>query len=417
LFAHFTSERQADGGDRRFLEQAFHKLLLNFNWWVNRKDPDGKNVFEGGFLGLDNVGIFDRSAPLPSGERLEQADGTAWMAFFCQNMLEMALELGRDDPAYAPMVVHFVEQFLRIASAMFCVGESCDEMWDEDDGFFYDVLRRPDGAGNHLKVHSTVGLLPLAATTVLSRTDSERFPEAMNRMREFLARRPRLEAHIAPVDRPGVNGAMLLAVVDENKLRRILARLLDQERFLSPFGIRSLSRWHLEHPYELDFGGQHLRVQYLPAESNTGLFGGNSNWRGPIWMPVNLVLVRALLQFYEYYGDEFKVECPTGSGRQMTLFEVAREIATRLSALFLRDAGDRRPVNGGISQLQQDPHWRDCIQFHEYFHGDNGAGLGASHQTGWTGAVAKLIQLFGYLTPDHVLHGGSTRPTMSTYRT
>ena len=416
LFCYHTSRGHSEQGDRAFLARAFQKLLLNFTWWVNRKDPAGNNLFEGGFLGLDNIGVFDRSAQLPGGGRLEQADGTAWMAFFCQNMLEMALELGRDDPSYEPMVVKFVEHFLWIASSMDCVGNTCDEMWDEEDGFFYDVLRLPDGSATRLKVRSMVGLLPLCATTVISRADVERYPEAMKRIKAFVSKRPSLMANIAPFDRRGVNGDVLLAVVNEDKLRRILTRMLDEERFLSPFGIRSLSRWHQDHPYELNVAGQYFRVQYLPGESNTGMFGGNSNWRGPIWMPVNLLIVRALLQFYVFYGDSFKIECPTGSGQQMTLFEVAREISRRLSAIFLRDQNGRRPVYGGVDTFQNDPHWRDLISFHEYFHGDNGAGLGASHQTGWTGAVAKLIQLFGYLTPQDVLKGGSTRPIMSEYR-
>ena len=416
LFCYHTSPKRADGSDRQFLAKAFQKLLLNFTWWVNRKDPAGNNLFEGGFLGLDNIGVFDRSARLPAGGRLEQADGTAWMAFFCQNMLEMALELGRDDPSYEPMVVKFVEHFLWIASSMDCVGDTCDELWDEEDGFFYDVLRLPDGSATRLKVRSMVGLLPLCATTVISRADAERYPEAMERIRAFVNKRPNMTATIAPLDRQGVNGDFLLAVVNENKLRRILTRMLDEERFLSPHGIRSLSKWHKDHPYEMQVGGEHFRVEYLPGESNSGMFGGNSNWRGPIWMPVNLLIVRALLQFYVFYGDQFRIECPTGSGNQMTLFEVAREISRRLGAIFMKDADGRRPVYGGITPFQEDPHWKDLISFHEYFHGDNGAGLGASHQTGWTGSVAKLIQLFGYLTPQDILRGGSTRPVMSDYQ-
>jgi Mannosylglycerate hydrolase MGH1-like glycoside hydrolase domain len=415
LFSYYTSADRSGEGDKRFLARAFQKLLLNFTWWVNRKDPSGNNVFEGGFLGLDNIGVFDRSAQLPGGGRLEQADGTAWMAFFCQNMLQIALELGRDDPSYEPMVVKFVEHFLWIASSMDCVGNTCDEMWDEEDGFFYDVLRLPDGSGMRMKVRSMVGLLPLAATTVISQADARRFPTAMERIRDFVAKRPNLTVNIAPIDRPGVNGDFLLAVVTESKLRRILTRMLDEGRFFSPFGIRSMSRWHLDHPYEMDMGGQHFQVQYLPGESNTGMFGGNSNWRGPIWLPVNLLIIRALLQFYVYYGNEFKIECPTGSGRLMTLFEVAREISRRLEAIFLRDSSGQRPLYGGVAKFQRDPHWRDLITFNEYFHGDNGAGLGAAHQTGWTGTVAKLIQLFGYLTPEALLHGGSTRPVMSDY--
>jgi hypothetical protein len=415
LFSYYTSADRTGEGDKRFLARAFQKLLLNFTWWVNRKDPSGNNLFEGGFLGLDNIGVFDRSAQLPGGGRLEQADGTAWMAFFCQNMLQIALELGRDDPSYEPMVVKFVEHFLWIASSMDCIGDTCDEMWDEEDGFFYDVLRMPDGHAMRLKVRSMVGLLPLAATTVISQADARRFPEAMKLIQTFVSKRPHLTANIAPIDRPGVNGDFLLATVNENKLRRILTRMLDEGRFLGAHGIRSLSRWHLDHPYDMELGGQNFQVKYLPGESNSGMFGGNSNWRGPIWMPVNLLMVRALLQFYVYYGDAFKIECPTGSGHLMTLFEVAREISRRLASIFLRDESGQRPLYGGVTKFQQDPHWRDLITFSEYFHGDNGAGLGASHQTGWTGTVAKLIQLFGYLTPEDLLRRGSTRPVMADY--
>jgi hypothetical protein len=353
---------------------------------------------------------------LPGGGRLEQADGTAWMAFFCQNMLEIALELGRGDPSYEPMVTKFIEHFLWIASTMDCVGNTCDEMWDEEDGFFYDVLRMPDGNGMRLKVRSMVGLLPLAATTVISSEDTRRFPEAMERLARFIAKRPSLTENIAPVDKPGVGGNYLLSVVSEAKLRRILARMLDEERFFAPCGIRSLSRWHRDHPYDLDVAGQHFHVGYLPGDSDSGMFGGNSNWRGPVWVPVNLLIIRALLQFHLYYGDQWKVDCPTGSGRRMNLFEIAREIAARLASPFLRDSTGRRPVYGGTEKFQTDPHWRDLILFYEYYQGDNGAGIGASHQTGWSGTVAKLIQLFAYLPPEAMLRAGSTHPTMSNYQ-
>jgi len=416
LFSYHATRTQSGEPDRRFLARAFQKLLLNFTWWVNRKDPNGNNLFEGGFLGLDNIGVFDRSAMLPGGGRLEQADGTAWMAFFCQNMLEIALELGRGDASYEPMVTKFIEHFLWIASTMDCVGNTCDEMWDEEDGFFYDVLRMPDGHGMRLKVRSMVGLLPLAATTVISSEDTRRFPEAMERLARFIAKRPSLIENIAPVDKPGVGGSYLLSVISEAKLRRILARMLDEERFLAPCGIRSLSRWHRDHPYDLDVAGQHFHVGYLPGDSDSGMFGGNSNWRGPVWMPVNLLVIRALLQFHLYYGDEWKVECPTGSGRRMNLFEIAREIAARLASPFLRDPSGRRPVYGGTEKFQTDPHWRDLILFYEYYQGDNGAGIGASHQTGWSGTVAKLIQLFAYLPPEAMLRAGSTHPTMSNYQ-
>ena len=383
--------------DLPFLRQSFTRLLLNFTWWVNRKDPAGKNVFEGGFLGLDNIGVFDRSAALPTGGRLEQADGTGWMALFSQNMLELALALIEDDPDYADFVFKFVEHFFWIAAAVDPIGEHPDEMWDDEDGFFYDVLRRPDGTGERLKVRSLVGLLPLCATTVIEESVLQRYPELAARVRSYVERNHDLLANIADPLVPGVKGRRLLSLVNEEKLRRILTRMLDEDRFLGPHGIRSISRAHLDEPYELVVEGVTYRVQYEPAESTTGMFGGNSNWRGPVWFPVNVLIIRALIQHYRYYGDEFTIECPTGSGVQMTLFEVSRELATRLTATFLRDADGRRPVYGGTTKFQDDPHWRDLILFYEYFHGDNGAGLGASHQTGWTGLVAPLIQLFGHL--------------------
>ncbi len=416
LYSYYSGkEGEAGENDIRFLKEAFQKLLLNFTWWVNRKDPGGRNVFEGGFLGLDNIGVFDRSAALPTGGSLEQADGTAWMAFYTQNMLEMALELARHDPVYEDMAVKFLEHFLWIASSMDRMGEHADELWDEEDGFFYDVLRLPDGSATRLKVRSMVGLLPLCATTVIADEALDKLPRVRARIREFLERTPELSANIAPPERKGVNGRHLLAVVNEDKLRRILTRMLDEERFLSPHGIRSLSKWHQDHPYVFTVRGEEFRVQYLPAESNNGMFGGNSNWRGPVWMPVNLLIIRALFQFYLYYGDAFRIECPTGSGRQMNLFEVAQELSRRICAIFLRDESGRRPVYGGSETFQNDPHFRDHILFYEYFHGENGAGLGASHQTGWTGAVAKLFQVLGHLTPEAALQGG-TRPSMSVYR-
>jgi hypothetical protein len=414
LFAYFQAAEEGER-DVDFLRGAFRKLLLNFTWWVNRKDAESRNVFEGGFLGLDNIGVFDRSAALPTGGSLEQADGTAWMAFFAQNMLEMSIELARHDANYEPMVVKFAEHFLWIAGSMDRVGQTPDELWDEEDGFFYDVLRLPDGHATRIKIRSMVGLLPLAATTVISGEDMARFPSTMRRIRTFIDRNPELMANIAPVDRPGVHGRHLLAVVTEEKLRRILTRMLDPERFFSPYGVRALSRWHKDHPYSFWVNGSEQRVAYLPAESDSSLFGGNSNWRGPIWMPVNLLIIRALLQFYLYYGDGFRIECPTGSGRLMNLYEVAHEISRRLISIFLRDETGRRPVHGGTRKFQEDPHWRDLPLFYEYFHGDNGAGIGASHQTGWTGTVAKLIQLFGSVSAKDVLDGGS-RPTMSVFR-
>ncbi len=382
---------------------------------MNRKDPTGKNVFEGGFLGLDNIGVFDRSAALPTGGRLEQADGTAWMALFSQNMLELALALVEDDPDYAEFVLKFVEHFFWIAAAVDPVGDQPDELWDEEDGFFYDVLRRPDGTGERLKVRSLVGLLPLCASTVISADVIERYPALARRIGGYLRRNGDLLANIADPLKPGYKGRRLLSLVNEDKLRRILTRMLDEDRFLGPHGIRSISRIHLTEPYELQVEGQTYRVEYEPAESTTGMFGGNSNWRGPVWFPVNLLIVRALLTHYRYYGDELTVECPTGSGVQMTLFEVAHELTRRLTSTFLRDEDGRRPVYGGTETFQDDPHWRDLILFYEYFHGDNGAGLGASHQTGWTGLVAPLIQLFGHLTPEAVLEP-EDRPLAKPFR-
>jgi Mannosylglycerate hydrolase MGH1-like glycoside hydrolase domain len=414
LFMHTISGNMGEI-DKPFLRQSFMRLLLNFTWWVNRKDPEGKNVFQGGFLGLDNIGVFDRSAPLPGGGHLEQADGTGWMALFSQNMLELAISLMEDDPDYSDFVVKFVEHFFWIAAAVDPIGDHPDEMWDEEDGFYYDVLRHPDGTGERIAVRSLVGLLPLCATTVISAEVLERQPELVRRIGAYLERNRDLIANVADPFRPGVNGRRLLSLVNEDKLRRILARMLDEERFLGPHGIRSVSRWHLEHPYEITIAGVRNSVTYEPAESTTGMFGGNSNWRGPVWFPINLLIVRALLQHYRYYGDDFKIECPTGSGQEMTLFEVAKDLAGRLISTFLPDTEGRRPVYGGTEKFQTDPHWRDLILFYEYFHGDNGAGLGASHQTGWTGLVAPLIQLFGHLTPADVLEP-ELRPLAKPYR-
>ena len=392
-------------GDKEWLKSNFQKLLLNFTWWVNRKDRSGRNVFEGGFLGLDNIGVFDRSSPLPTGGYLEQADGTAWMALFCQNMLEIAVELAMTDADYADMAVKFSEHFLWIASAMGHMGGDT-EMWDEEDGFFYDVLRLPNGQSQRLKVRSMVGLLPLCAATVFDGELLEKYPDVGERLRRFLAARPEVSAAIHDPTKLGVAGRRMASILNETRLRRVLHKMLDEKEFLSEFGIRSLSRYHADHPYSIEAGGQEYRVAYLPAESDTGMFGGNSNWRGPIWMPVNALIVRALLQYYTYYGDDFTVECPTGSGRQMTLYQVAEEISRRLASIFLKDQDGRRPVYGGTRKFQEDPHWRDCLQFFEYFHGDNGAGLGANHQTGWTGVIARAMHLFATMSPEKVREGG-----------
>jgi hypothetical protein len=392
----YKFEKNLGREDRAFLQRSFQGLMLNFNWWVNRKDPQGRNVFAGGFLGLDNIGVFDRSAELPTGGSLEQADGTAWMAFFCQNMLEMALILAEKDPSYEEMAFKFLENFFWIAYAMDKVGEHGDDMWDEEDGFYYDVLRLPGGEAFRLKVRSMVGLLPLCASTMIEADMVTRYPRLLELIALFRARHPQVVEHVAPTAEGfiGYAGRRLLSPLTKDKLTRILSYLLDEQEFLGPHGIRSLSRHHATHPFVFNVGGQEHRVEYLPAESNNGMFGGNSNWRGPVWMPVNALIVRGLLNYYMFYGQDFTVECPTGSGHRMTLFEVAREISNRLAGMFLRDPSGCRPVYGGSAKFQNDPHWRDLILFYEYFHGDNGAGLGASHQTGWTGVVARLLDLF-----------------------
>jgi hypothetical protein len=405
IFTYRLEKARSGKGDTDWLKSCFQKLLLNFTWWVNRKDRSGRNVFEGGFLGLDNIGVFDRSAPLPTGGYLEQADGTGWMALFCQNMLEIAVELVKTDPDYLDMTLKFVEHFFWIASAMMHMGSDTG-MWDEEDGFFYDVLRLPSGRAQHLKVRSMVGLLPLCAATVFEGSLLEEHPELQQRLRNFLVARPEIRAAIHDPANVGVAGRRLTAILDETKLRRVLSKMLDENEFLSEFGIRSLSRFHADHPYVMNVGGHEFRVSYLPAESDTGMFGGNSNWRGPIWMPVNGLIIRALLQYYIYYGNDFTVECPTGSGRHMNLYEVAEEISRRLTNIFLKGKNGRRPVYGGARKFQEHPYWRDLILFYEYFHGDNGAGLGASHQTGWTGGVARGMHLFATSTPDLMLELG-----------
>jgi hypothetical protein len=406
LFLYRTEQALKGKGDVEFLKRSFSKLMLNFTWWLNRKDRFGNNLFEGGFLGLDNIGVFDRSAPLPTGGHLEQADGTAWMSMFCQNMCEISIELAAHDSFFEDMAIKLSDQFLFIAHAMNQTGP--EGMWDEEDGFYYDVLRLPDGSATRLKVRSMVGLLPLCAASVIEPWQRERVPRVVAVLRERLQRMPELRASIHPTG-PGHTGygeRGMAALVTPERLRRILTRMLDENEFLSPHGIRALSRYHADHPYVFNVGGQDYRVNYLPAESDSGMFGGNSNWRGPVWMPVNALLIRALLSFYLYHGDSFKIECPTGSGNLMNLFEVAREIANRLTGIFVHDGSGRRPVYGGTEKFQTDPHWKDYILFYEYFHGDNGAGLGASHQTGWTGVVGKIIELFGSLDGAQFLQVG-----------
>jgi hypothetical protein len=403
-FTYRLEKAQTGEGDVHWLKSCFQKLLLNFTWWVNRKDRTGRNVFEGGFLGLDNIGVFDRSAPLPTGGYLEQADGTAWMALFSQNMLEIAVQLALADVEYVDLCLKFLEHYLWIASAMAHCGDT--GMWDEEDGFFYDVLRWPDGRAERLKVRSMVGLLPLCAATVFEGKVFAKYPDARKRVDRYLAARPELRSSIHDSLKPGAGGRLMTSILDESKLRRVLAKMLDEKEFLSEFGIRSLSRYHADHPYVFHAGGREYRVSYLPAESDTGMFGGNSNWRGPIWVPVNGLIIRALLQYYLYFGDNFKIDCPTGSGRMMTLYQVAEELSRRLANIFLKDKRGRRPVYGGTQKFQEDPHWRDLILFYEYFHGDNGAGLGASHQTGWTGIIARLMHLFATTSAKQTLELG-----------
>ena len=382
-------------GDTLFLKKMFHKLLMNFTWWVNRKDADGRNVFQGGFLGLDNIGIFDRSQPLPTGGYLEQSDGTSWMAMFCLNMLALSLELTKTDPSYEDMATKFFEHFVYIAHAMNSMGADDVDLFDDDDGFYYDVLHRPDGSRQFLRVRSMVGLIPLLAVDTMDAADYAGLADFQGRIAWFLQNRPRLVKHVADLSEPGHHGRRLLSIVDPDRLRVLLSKMLDETEFLSPHGLRALSRFHLEHPYVMDVNGVEYRVDYEPAESSTGLFGGNSNWRGPVWFPLNYLLIEALQKYDYYLGPEFTVPFPTGSGQMLTLGQVAAELSRRLTRTFLRDEAGRRPVYGGTDVFQTDPYWRDHLLFFEYFHGDNGAGIGASHQTGWTGLVAKLIEQSG----------------------
>ena len=386
--------RRCGKGDREFLEKVFHKLLLNFTWWVNRKDAEGKNVFQGGFLGLDNIGVFDRSAALPTGGHLEQSDGTSWMGMYCLNMLAIALELARDDPAYEDVASKFFEHFVYIAHAMHDLGGEGLSLWDEQDGFFYDVLHT-DGQHARIKVRSLVGLIPLLAVQAIEPEIVDKLPGFKRRMQWFIDNHPELSEHVEEMTQPNGCVRRLLSIVSREQLPRVLRIMLDEAEFLGPHGIRAVSRCHRDHPYVLRIDGMEHRIDYEPAESSSGLFGGNSNWRGPIWFPVNYLLIEALQKFHHFYGDALKVACPAGAGPMLNLWSVAGEISRRLTRVFLRDEDGRRPVYGGTEKFQRDPHWRDLILFYEYFHGDNGAGIGASHQTGWTGLVAKLLQQSG----------------------
>ena len=373
----------------------FHKLLLNFTWWVNRKDADGMNIFQGGFLGLDNIGVFDRSAPLPTGGYIEQSDGTSWMAMYTLNLLAIALELASEDPAYEDVASKFWEHFIYIAHAMNHRGNDGIGLWDEMDGFFYDVLRFPDGRKHPMRIRSMVGLIPLFAVETLEPEIVDCLPGFKRRTQWFIDNHPDVPEHIEMTQRSARGMRRLLSLVNRKHLKRIMSRMLDETEFLSEFGIRALSRYHNEHPYEVYVNGHVNRVDYEPAESTTGLFGGNSNWRGPIWFPVNYLLIESLQKFHHYYGEDFKVPCPARTDKDIDLWQVSSEISKRLGRIFLRGKDGRRPVAGGIEQFQNDPYWRDLVLFHEYFHGDNGAGLGASHQTGWTGLVAKLLEQSG----------------------
>jgi hypothetical protein len=381
--------------DRRFLERVFHKLLLNFTWWVNRKDAEGRNVFQGGFLGLDNIGVFDRSAPLPTGGHIEQADGTAWMAMYCLDMLAIALELARENPAYEDVASKFLEHFVNIAHAMNDVAGEGIELWNERDGFYYDVLHTPDGVARPLKIRSLVGLIPLFAVETLEAEIVDALPGFKRRMQWLLENRPELANHVETESGGDEGVRRLLTLANRHRLRKILRYMLDEQEFLSPYGIRALSAYHRARPYVLRVDGHEYRVDYDPAEASTGVFGGNSNWRGPIWFPVNFLLIESLQKYHHFFGDGLQVEFPTGAGNRITLWEVAAELSRRLTRPFLRGPDGRRPVYGATEKFQVDPHWRDLILFYEYFHGDNGAGIGASHQTGWTALVAKLLQQSG----------------------
>ena len=389
-----VEQKRRGAADRNFLERIFQKLLLNFTWWVNRKDAEGRNVFQGGFLGLDNIGVFDRSAPLPTGGHLEQSDATSWMGMYCLNMLAIAIELAKENSAYEDVASKFFEHFVYICEAMNNLGGQKLELWDRRDGFYYDVLHRDSGPNMPLKVRSMVGLIPLFAVETLDPESVEKLPGFKRRMQWFIENRPGLSEHI-DTETTDDGPRRFLSLVNRHRLKRVLGYMLDEKEFLSPYGIRALSRYHLDHPYTLPVNGMTYQVDYEPAESSTGLFGGNSNWRGPVWFPVNYLLIESLQKFHFFLGDHYKVEYPTGSGVDLNLWQIAGEISQRLTRIFLRDEHGRRPVFGGTEKFQTDPHWRDLIPFHEYFHGDNGAGIGASHQTGWTALVAKLIQQYG----------------------
>ena len=403
-------KKQTGKSDRDFLKRIFHKLMLNFTWWVNRKDAEGMNIFQGGFLGLDNIGVFDRSAPLPTGGYLQQSDGTSWMAMYTLNLLAIALELAKHESCYEDLASKFWEHFIYIANAMSHRGGDRVGLWNEEDGFFYDVLKLPDSAQFPMKIRSMVGLIPLFAVETLEPEVLDRLPDFKRRLEWFIDNRPDLTENLASMRTEGRGERRLLSIADPGQLRRILKYMLDEHEFLSPYGVRALSQIHRENPYVLNVNGTEHRVDYEPGESSTGVFGGNSNWRGPIWFPLNFLLVESLQRFHHYFGNDFKVEFPTGSGNMKTLSEVAGELSRRMTNIFLRDENGRRPVFGNLEKFQVDPHWRDLILFHEYFHGDSGSGVGASHQTGWTGLVTKLIQQSSREFGEHEKTGSPVAP-------
>jgi hypothetical protein len=384
--------QRGGNGDLAFLERVFHKLMLNFTWWVNRKDAEGRNIFQGGFLGLDNIGVFDRSAQLPTGGHIDQADGTSWMAMYSLNLMRIALELAQHNPVYQDVATKFFEHFLQIAEAMSNVGDAGIGLWDEEDKFFYDVLHLPDDSMVPLKVRSMVGLIPLFAVETLEPELLDKVPDFKRRLEWFLQYRPDLAALVSHWTEEGRGHRRLLSLLRGHRMKRLLKRMLDETEFLSDYGIRAISKYHARHPYIFNVNGMDLSVHYLPAESDSGLFGGNSNWRGPIWFPLNYLLIESLQKFHHYYGDDFRIECPTGSGTFVSIGQAATEIATRLTRIFLKDNQGRRPVFSQYPRMENDEHFRDHVLFYEYFHGDTGRGVGASHQTGWTGLVAKLLQ-------------------------
>jgi hypothetical protein len=378
-------------GDTYFLERVFHKLMLNFTWWVNRKDASGKNVFEGGFLGLDNIGVFDRNTVLPDGERLEQVDGTGWMAMYSLNLMVMAAELASQNKAYSDIASKFFEHFIYIAGAMASMGADSQGLWDDADGYFYDQLRLPDGTTEKMKVRSIVGLVPLFAVQVLEDNDIMNNPIFRGRMKWFKENRPDLASLVSQWDKKGANNKHLVSLLRRYRMKSLLRYMLDENEFLSPYGIRSVSKYHLDHPYDVVVNGHEFGMKYMPAESDSGLFGGNSNWRGPVWMPINYMIIESLYRYYEYYGDEFKIAFPTGSDNFLNLKQIGDELYQRLTKIFLTDTNGKRPVFDDYAKMQHDPNFKDYILFHEYFDGDDGKGLGASHQTGWTGLIAHCL--------------------------